>query len=80
MIKIKGIVKFVNARDMYALEVRSGEYVIIESTDELAGDDVISWDDNWKFYNHTQNCEISAMLQWDEAGYQTTIKRLQSVR
>lgn len=77
MIKIKGKVKY-RKNDFYAIEVRSGEYVIIEAMDELAGNDIISWNDYEEFYNHTQNCEISALVQSDSMGLQEVIKTLQS--
>ena len=79
MIKIKGKVKYAGPKGFYAIEVHPGEYVIIETLgDELAGDDVISWNDYEEFYNHTQDCKISAMVQSDVIGLQAVIKNLQT--
>lgn len=77
MIKIQGKVKYIKY-DFYILQVSSGDFITIESSDELEMDDIISWNDYDDFYNITQNDEISARIQSNNANLQKAIKELDS--
>ncbi len=54
-----------------------GEYHIIESSDELKIEDIISWDDfGISFYDESQKFKISALFQWENLTYQQAVNIL----
>lgn len=66
--------------DFYIIESASGEYHIIESTDELEIEDIISWDDSATlFYNESYSFTISAILQWEYLTYHKAVNILSSL-
>ena len=76
MIKIKGKIKY-RDEDFYILQVSSGDCLIIESSDELEMDDVISWDDYDNFSNVTRNYDMyGAGVQSDTMSFQNAINTL----
>ena len=82
MIKITGKALYANRinTSFFALQVENDLYIIIEVLEgEVLGHDILTWNDSEEFYNLTQECEISAIIQWREAGLQETLRRLDSV-
>lgn len=83
VIKIKGKVLYGNANypSFFALETSKDLYIIIEVLNgEVLGHDILTWNDSEEFYNLTQECEISAIIQWREASLQETFERMESIR
>lgn len=83
MIKIQGKVLYGNPKypSFYALETSKDLYIIIEVlSGKILGHDILEWNDSEDFYNLTRKCEISAIIQWQEASLQETKKRMESIR
>lgn len=83
MIKIQGKVLYGNPNypSFFALQTSKELYIIIEVlTGKVLGHDILEWNDSEDFYNLTRKCEISAIIQWQEASLQETLKNLDGIR
>lgn len=67
-------------KDFYIIKCSTGEYHIIESSDELEIESIISWDNsNSCFYDESYSLDISALMQWEYISLQEAISTLKSL-